>query len=69
MKEKTILNDDQSKIDFLKKMSNTFGYGMPNNEETNSTENEKREERKIPITRPRRKISSKSKRPFLIVLD
>lgn len=58
MKEKTILNDDQSKIDFLKKMSNTFGYGMPNNEETNSTENEKREERKIPITRPRRKIST-----------
>jgi len=35
MKENTILNDDKSKIAFLKKMSNAFGYDKPNDEESN----------------------------------
>jgi len=33
-KEKTILNDVASKADFVRKMSKTFGYGMPSNAET-----------------------------------
>jgi hypothetical protein len=33
-KEKNILNDIASKADFVRKMSKTFGYGMPSNAET-----------------------------------
>ena len=52
MKEKTILNDDKSKIAFLKKMSNAFGYDKPNDEESNFSEAEQNSEKKISKPRP-----------------
>ena len=39
MKEKTILNNDESKLEFLKKMSNTFGYDKPDGKKLKDEEN------------------------------
>jgi len=48
MNKKTILNDENSKLEFLKKMSNTFGYGKPEQDPTLE------EDDGIPITRPKK---------------
>ena len=56
MNEKTILNDDKTKIAFLKKMSNAFGYDKPNDEDANSSETEQNVDQKSAKPRPQRNI-------------
>jgi len=48
------LNNDESKLEFLKKMSNTFGYGKPDSDDRQSKDDEKIKDRTIPQSRPHR---------------
>jgi len=54
VKEKTILNNDESKLEFLKKMSNTFGYGKPDSDDKQLKDDEKIKDRTMAQSRPHR---------------